>query len=728
MIYLDLIINLALLVALSIVSGFIEKRWPRSTRLGVLLQGALFGGASVIGMLRPLNMGSGLIFDGRSVMISLCALFFGPWAAAVTILMTIPCRIALGGSGMIMGVLVILSSAGIGLAAHFRQLQATEPPSTRNLYLFGLVVHLVMVALMITLPGNIIMSTIKRIGIPVILLYPLATILAGKILSDQVSAIRNIEILKKSEEKFKNFFESANVGKSITLPSGEINVNQAYCDMLGYTREELINKKWQDITPVDDIETTQNLLDLLLQGREDSVRFNKRYIHKNGSYIWADISVAIQRDIDRQPLFFITTVIDITERKKMEETLQENERKLREVQEMAHLGSWHWDMKTGDVEWSEEVYKIFHLDPKEFTPHIDSVLALSPWPEDHQRDKELIKRAIEKHGPGFYEQKFLRPDKTIGYYYSTFQGNYDVKGELNSIIGTVMDITENKLAESRREAALEEINRLNTKLEQKVDERTSDLHNSQLALLNMVDDLNQSVKNTDLINRKLEETNKEIAAFSYSVSHDLRAPLRSIDGFSLALLEDYQGKLDDTGRNYLNKIRAAAQHMGLLIENMLKLSRITHAEFHHESIDLSKIVQSIAETLQQSNPDKDMKITIQEGIVINGDLNSMQIAMTNLLENAWKFTGKQKHPSVEFGMTLTADKKVFFIRDNGAGFDMAYAGKLFGAFQRLHGIDEFPGTGIGLATVKRIITRHGGQIWAESEVGKGATFFFTLPE
>ena len=728
MIYLDLIINLALLVSISIVSGFIDKRWPRSTRLGVLLQGALFGGASVIGMLRPLDMGAGLIFDGRSVMISLCAFFFGPWATSVAVLMTIPLRIELGGAGMIMGILVILSSAGIGLAAHSRLLRATEPPSTRNLYLFGLVVHLVMVAMMLTLPGIIIMSTIKRIGIPVILLYPLATILVGKILSDQVSAIRHVEILRKSEEKFKSVFESANVGKSLTLLSGEINVNQAYCDMLGYTREELINKKWQDITPADDIETTQNMLDLLLQGRKDSVRFNKRYIHKNGSYIWGDVSVAMQRDSNHQPLFFITTAIDISERKKTEEALRESERKLREVQEMARLGSWHWDMKTGDVEWSEEVYKIFHLDPKEFTPHIDSILALSPWPEDHQRDKELIKRAIEKHGPGFYEQKFLRPDKTIGYYYSTFQGIYDVKGELNSIIGTVMDITESKMAESQREATLEEVNLLYEQLEQKVDERTSDLHNSQLALLNVVDDLNQNVKNTDLINRKLEETNKELAAFSYSVSHDLRAPLRSIDGFSLALLEDYQGKLDDTGRNYINKIRAAAQHMGLLIEDMLKLSRITHAEFHHESIDLSKIVQSIAKTLQQSNPDMDVKISIQEGIVINGDLNAMKIALTNLLENAWKFTGKQKQPLIEFGMTLQEGEKVFFIRDNGAGFDMAYAGKLFGAFQRLHSTDEFPGTGIGLATVKRIITRHGGRIWTEGEVGKGATFFFTLPE
>ncbi len=728
MIYLDLIVNLTLLVALSVVSGFIDKRWSRNTWPGVLLQGILFGGTSIIGMLRPLDMGPGLIFDGRSVMVSLCAFFFGPWAASVAGVMTITCRIWLGGMGMITGVLTILSSLGIGIAAYVRLNPTKKPPSTWTLYLFGLVVHLAMLVTMLTLPGNAGLQVVTRIGMPVMLLFPLATILVGKILSDQLSAIQYVEALRISEEKYKQVFEAANVGKSITLPSGEINVNQALCDMLGYTREELKGKTWQDITPAEDIELTQNKLDSLFQGKNDLTRFNKRYTHKNGSYIWADISIATHRDIHRKPLFFITTIIDITERTKMEEKLRENERKLREVQEMARLGSWIWNVKTGDVEWSEEVYKIFRLDPKEFIPQIDSIQALSPWPEDHQRDQELIKRATENHAPGSYEQRFLRPDKTIGYYYSTFQGNYDAQGELTSIIGTVMDITELKQAEIQRQTALEEVHLLNIELEKKVAERTKELRDSQLALLNLVDDLNQSAKNTDLINRKLEETNKELAAFSYSVSHDLRAPLRSIDGFSLALLEDYQEKLDETGRHYLNKIRAATQHMGSLIEDMLKLSRITHAEFHHESIDLSKIVQSIADTLRQSNPDKDVRINIQKDIVVHGDRNFMEIAMTNLLENAWKFTGKQNNPLIEFGMTLTEQGKIFFVRDNGVGFDMAYVNKLFGAFQRLHGQNEFPGTGIGLATVKRIITRHGGQIWAEGEAGKGATFFFTLPE
>jgi light-regulated signal transduction histidine kinase (bacteriophytochrome) len=226
---------------------------------------------------------------------------------------------------------------------------------------------------------------------------------------------------------------------------------------------------------------------------------------------------------------------------------------------------------------------------------------------------------------------------------------------------------------------------------------------------------------------QLSVSNKELDAFSYSISHDLRAPLRSIDGFSQALIEEYQDKpLDDTGKTYLERVRKATQHMGLLIDDLLKLSRVAKSELLTESVDLSSMIREIAEAHQKKDPDRAVDVIVREGIMVQGDPYLIKVAMENLVDNAFKFTGKEAHPRIEFGVTVRDGKTACFIRDNGAGFDMVYAGKLFGAFQRLHTTDEFPGTGIGLATVQRIIHRHGGWVWAEGEVGRGATFYFTF--
>ena len=226
----------------------------------------------------------------------------------------------------------------------------------------------------------------------------------------------------------------------------------------------------------------------------------------------------------------------------------------------------------------------------------------------------------------------------------------------------------------------------------------------------------------------LEAANKELEAFSYSVSHDLRAPLRSIDGFSQALLEDYTDKLDEGGQDYLRRVRAASQRMGHLIDDILKLSRVIRAEVRREEIDLSGLAREVAGELREQQPERPVEWTIHENVTAFADAGLMRAVLQNLLGNAWKFTGKQPHPRIEFGTTRQEDGTcVYFVRDNGAGFDMAYAQKLFGAFQRLHAESEFAGTGIGLATVQRIIHRHGGRIWAESAVGQGATFSFTLP-
>ncbi len=225
---------------------------------------------------------------------------------------------------------------------------------------------------------------------------------------------------------------------------------------------------------------------------------------------------------------------------------------------------------------------------------------------------------------------------------------------------------------------------------------------------------------------ELESANKELEAFSYSVSHDLRAPLRSLSGFTQAVAEDYGDKMDASGREYLERIKNASHLMSSLIDDMLKLSRISQAEMQVETVNLSEIVREVLEELRKTQPARAVQTKIEEDVTVQGDKALLQILVQNLVENAWKFTGKSSMAMIEFGVVEKEGKQAFFIKDNGAGFDMKYATKLFQPFQRLHTIQEYPGTGIGLATVQRIINRHGGRIWAEAEIDGGATFHFTL--
>jgi two-component system, sensor histidine kinase and response regulator len=226
--------------------------------------------------------------------------------------------------------------------------------------------------------------------------------------------------------------------------------------------------------------------------------------------------------------------------------------------------------------------------------------------------------------------------------------------------------------------------------------------------------------------RDLEHKNRELESFSYAVSHDLRAPLRRIDSFSRAILESQADQLDDSGRKFLHRVREASQHMSQLIDDVLYLSKVTRAELREQEVDLSELAAAVLARLQEGAPERPVELKIRPGLVVTGDGQLLRIALENLLENAWKFTGRQPEPRIEFGVTHPAGEPTYFVRDNGAGFDMTYAARLFGPFQRLHPQHEFPGSGIGLATVQRIIHRHGGRVWAEGLIGQGATFHFTL--
>ena len=244
----------------------------------------------------------------------------------------------------------------------------------------------------------------------------------------------------------------------------------------------------------------------------------------------------------------------------------------------------------------------------------------------------------------------------------------------------------------------------------------------------MTQSLRESFAQIERSNQDLAVLNEELEAFSYSVSHDLRGPLRSMDGFSLALIEDYGDKLDEEGKDALNRIRAASQRMGYLIDDILRLSQVTRAEINVTQVDLSAIAREIADALDREPSGRPVEWAIESGLSVWADPALIRIAMQNLLQNAWKFTGRTARSVIRVGALEREGKRVYFVADNGVGFDMAHAQRLFGAFQRLHHVDHFPGTGIGLAIVQRIIRRHDGAIWAEAKEGEGAMFFFSVKE
>ena len=300
-------------------------------------------------------------------------------------------------------------------------------------------------------------------------------------------------------------------------------------------------------------------------------------IRKDGSRFWANVVIAALRDETGQLRGFSKVTRDITERKRVEKALQESETRLREAQKMAQLGHWNWDVRTGIVEWSEEVYNIFHLDPNNFTPHIDSILALSPWPEDHDRDKELIRKAMESHEKGAYEQRFLRPDGSIGYYYSTFQGKYDDVGNLMSMVGTVLDITERKKAE-------------------------------EVLAITMAD---------------LQRSNKDLEQFAYVASHDLQEPLRMVASYTQLLAERYENQLDDKAKKFIHYAVDGAVRMQQLINDLLAYSRIGTRGKPLEPVDAHTALGEAINNLKMNIDEAKVIITNDELPKVRADASQL---------------------------------------------------------------------------------------------------------
>jgi len=388
----------------------------------------------------------------------------------------------------------------------------------------------------------------------------------------------------------------------------------------------------------------------------------------------------------------IGVATDFTDRWRAEESLRCNEERLRLALCATNDAIWDWDVIEGRMAWNTAYEAQFGRPPE--APHLE------PWgrerihPEDHERVTASLREAIRAAQETWNcEYRCRRVDGTWAAVHDRAYLARDATGRVVRVVGAMQDVTALMQAQ-------EDIRTLNADLERRVQERTA----------------------------ALERANRELEAFSYSVSHDLRAPVRAIEGLSRIVVEDYGDRLDQQARHYLERVRRNTARMSQLIDDLLGLSRVILAELHSQPVDLSALAREIIAELRKTQPQRVVECVIAAGLTVMGDARLLRVALSNLLDNAWKYTAKTAAAYIEVGVHASAaGAPVYFVRDNGAGFDPAYADRLFAPFQRLHSEHEFEGSGIGLATVQRIIHRHGGRIWAEGAIGRGASFYFAFP-
>jgi PAS domain S-box-containing protein len=427
-----------------------------------------------------------------------------------------------------------------------------------------------------------------------------------------------------------------------------------------------------------------------LQGEEarDVDMFVRNHHVPEGQHV--RVSASPVRDREGRTLGALALVRDISSERQAEAERRRTEQRFRLLVETAQEGIWTIDTEARTTYANRYLAEMLGYTPEEMMGmHLFSFM--------DEEGRALAVHNLERRHQGVSEVqdfKYIRKDGRPIWVLLSTSPIHDENGRYVGALAMVTDIT-------RRREAEEQVRRLNEGLERRVAERTA----------------------------QLEFSNRELEAFAYSVAHDLRAPLRSISSFSQALAEDCADRLDADGLDYLRRIRAAAGRMAELIDGILALSRVNRTEMVEQACDLSAMARSVVEQLRRWQPERPLKLTVQEGLMDRGDPRLMRGLLENLLGNAWKFTRPRPVAEIEFGaLEGPGGARTYYVRDNGAGFDMAYQEKLFGVFQRLHTQTEFEGNGVGLATVQRIVHRHGGRVWAEGQVDRGATFFFTLHE
>lgn len=525
----------------------------------------------------------------------------------------------------------------------------------------------------------------------IITLSALAWLASASIEKSEVQRLEVEEQLRASHREltaFKFAMDQAAV-VAITDAEGRITyVNDKFTEVSGYSWEEAIGKTHRIVNSgYHPLEFFGEMWETIKAGNIWHGEVCNRA--KDRRIIWLDATIVPLLDENGRPEKYIAIRFDISARKRAEEKIRENEERYRALAssaQMVWLADPNGTLKQPAENWTE-------------ITGLDIIDAPDEWwlegvhPDDRQFTLQKWRHSMATKEVFEVENRVRSADGSYCWFYSRGVPVFNTDGTVREWVGMTLAIDKRKKAEA-------ELMRLNDELEKRVADRTVEL----------------------------EAVNKELEAFSYSVSHDLRAPLRAMDGFSHVLMEDCAGKLDKTGIEYLQRIRLASQKMARLIDDLLMLSRISRRELMREHINLSEIAAEMLRERQEAEPERNVDLCIQEGIVSYCDEHLARVALENLLGNAWKFTSKKDRAEIAFGVETQNGFPEVFVRDNGAGFDMAFADKLFGAFQRLHSEGDFPGTGIGLATVKRIINLHGGSVRAIGSPGEGAAFYFTFQQ
>jgi PAS domain S-box-containing protein len=510
------------------------------------------------------------------------------------------------------------------------------------------------------------------------------------VIFDVITKRKQMELAAR---QWQRAFEQAESGIALCdAVTGRIDaINNAYSRRLGYAPEELVGQPMTNLYPPEELDLRAAALQTADSAAGHAL-FESRQIRKDGTHFPVLVDITAVRDETGMVVSHVKIVHDLTASKKAEAALREREQTVRALMDSAAQAILAVSKEGRIVFANPMAGEMFGYGEDELPGQRLDILLPKEVRSIHGGHQAgyFLEPRVRRMGQGM-DLAATRRDGTTFPVEISLSFTETQQGPL--AIAFVNDITARKEAER-------EIRELNASLEQRVRERTA----------------------------QLETANGELESFSYSVSHDLRAPLRGIDGWSMALLEDYGGQFDERARKYLDRVRAETQRMGHLIDDLLQLSRVTRTEMQQATVDLSALAGRIASRVREERPGRSIDFSIEPGLVARGDPQLLEIALTNLLDNAAKFTAPRPEAHIEFGATVREGTPAFYVHDNGVGFETKYAGTLFGAFQRLHKASEFPGTGIGLATVRRVMHRHGGEVWAEAELDKGATFVFTLGE